>query len=166
MAIEVSGVRAFGKMCDALVEDVGGSGKATWMIRTHKQVGEFVKAKILALPAYSHALLFGGLKGKRPAIPQNFVPKRTGKLRGSLKLGKPDNKGFTLGLGAVYAGPIHYGWPARNIPEQPFITDTIERLEGEIEDRYRRAWNKRKEERIRKQVLAAHQERGTGGRFA
>ena len=60
-------------------------------------------------------------------------PKRSGSLAGSLRVTN------TAGYAAIragsakavpYAGVIHFGWPARGIEAQPFITD-------EISDKYR-----------------------------
>lgn len=33
------------------------------------------------------------------------------------------------GAAAPYAGPVHWGWPARNIEGQPFIADTAQASE-------------------------------------
>jgi hypothetical protein len=35
-----------------------------------------------------------------------------------------------------YAGPIHYGWPARNIESQPFLLDAMGAKEGEVIRQY------------------------------
>lgn len=35
-----------------------------------------------------------------------------------------------------YAGPIHFGWPARRIKPQPFFYDAIDGRRDEIKDRY------------------------------
>ena len=50
------------------------------------------------------------------------APKRSGVLAGSLYL-EPLDIGIAVEASAVYAGPIHWGWPARNIKAQPFLTE-------------------------------------------
>jgi creatinine amidohydrolase/Fe(II)-dependent formamide hydrolase-like protein len=41
--------------------------------------------------------------------------------------------------GAVpYAGPIHFGWPARHIRPQPFLYDAIDSRAGEVVDVYKK----------------------------
>ena len=45
--------------------------------------------------------------------------------------------GYGVGRGQIeYAGPIHFGWPARFIKPQPFFYDAIDKRRGEIKDRY------------------------------
>ena len=45
--------------------------------------------------------------------------------------------GYGVGKGGVeYAGPIHFGWPARFIKPQPFFYDAIDKRRGEIQERY------------------------------
>ena len=43
------------------------------------------------------------------------APRRTGRLASSITV---DKAGITAS--APYAGPIHWGWPSRNIDPQPF----------------------------------------------
>jgi hypothetical protein len=35
----------------------------------------------------------------------------------------------TVAVNTVYAGPIHYGWPARDIVGQPFVIDAAQATE-------------------------------------
>lgn len=53
------------------------------------------------------------------------APKRTGRLAGSVRTsGTTTAATVRVGYASVpYAGPIHYGWPARNIEPQPFVID-------------------------------------------
>lgn len=45
--------------------------------------------------------------------------------------------GYGAGKGSIeYAGPIHFGWPARFIKPQPFFYEAIDKRRGEIKDRY------------------------------
>lgn len=50
------------------------------------------------------------------------APKVSGTLAGSLFVETIDS-GVAVQASAIYAGPIHWGWPARNIQAQPFLTE-------------------------------------------
>lgn len=53
------------------------------------------------------------------------APKRSGNLAASVRSARAANR-VTVSAGSAsvpYAGPIHWGWPARNITAQPFISD-------------------------------------------
>lgn len=86
---------------------------------------------------------------------RNYVPVLTGALSASIrsaasaksgrvKVGGRISKearavlgGYGVGKGSIqYAGPIHFGWPARFIKPQPFVYDAIDKRRGEIKDRY------------------------------
>ncbi len=56
---------------------------------------------------------------------QARAPRRTGALAGSLRGNKSASRATVSAGGArlPYAGPIHWGWPARQIEAQPFIAD-------------------------------------------
>lgn len=73
------------------------------------------------------------------------APKRTGRLANSIRANK------ALAYGAVkagsaarvpYAGPIHYGWPARGIQAQPFIHEAIDARLGDARKDYEEAIRK------------------------
>lgn len=73
------------------------------------------------------------------------APKRTGRLAQSIRANK------ALAYGAVkagsaarvpYAGPIHYGWPARGIQAQPFIHEAIDARLGDARKDYEEAIRK------------------------
>jgi len=59
---------------------------------------------------------------------QSLAPKVTGRLAASVwGQGLPDRA--VVYAGAVYAGPINFGWAARNISPNPFLTDPVESAE-------------------------------------
>lgn len=55
---------------------------------------------------------------------QARAPRRSGALAGSVRGNRAAGKAVVAaGKAKVpYAGPIHWGWPARGIPARPFIT--------------------------------------------
>jgi hypothetical protein len=69
---------------------------------------------------------------------KNYVPVLTGALKGTIRAAASKTSGrVKVGYKAVpYAGPIHFGWPARFIKPQPFIYDAIDKRRAEIKDRY------------------------------
>lgn len=69
---------------------------------------------------------------------KNYVPVVSGGLQGSIRAAASKTSGrVKAGYKAVpYAGPIHFGWPARFIKPQPFIYDAIDKRRGEVKDRY------------------------------
>lgn len=59
------------------------------------------------------------------------APRRTGRLAGTVR-GNRARARATVSAGRAsvpYAGPIHWGWPARGIREQPWIADAARALE-------------------------------------
>ena len=62
---------------------------------------------------------------------RGLAPQRTGELAGSVHPVTAVAGGFDIAADAVYAGVIHWGWPAHNIAAQPFIQDAIESTESE-----------------------------------
>jgi hypothetical protein len=56
------------------------------------------------------------------------APRRSGQLAASLfPVATP--AGVTVSARAVYAGPIHWGWPARHIAANPFLSEAATRTE-------------------------------------
>lgn len=55
---------------------------------------------------------------------KGMAPKVTGRLAGSIKAGRTKDAA-TVTATAVYAGVIHWGWPARNIRAHPFLVDAL-----------------------------------------
>ena len=64
---------------------------------------------------------------------QSLAPKRSGALAGSIRASRLA-AGVAVkvgGAGTPYAGPIHWGWPARNIAANPFLTNAAQQTEEE-----------------------------------
>ena len=63
-----------------------------------------------------------------------YVPVRSGALLASLKSAPTQRQGrVRVGSAAVpYAGPIHFGWPARNIKPNPFIYEVLDGRRQEV----------------------------------
>lgn len=68
-------------------------------------------------------------------------PRRTGRLVGSVRPAKAAGRARVMAGGASvpYAGPIHWGWPARGITAQPFIADAAQATEGQWLGQYQEA---------------------------
>ena len=65
---------------------------------------------------------------------QQGAPKLTGMLAASIVV-KDVGKGVAaVTSDLVYAPVIHYGWGARNITPQPFLTDALEESVNHIEE--------------------------------
>lgn len=68
------------------------------------------------------------------------APRETGRLATTVRPGRGKTKAVVRagGARAPYAGVIHYGWPARNIPAQPFLADALQaqraRVLAELDD--------------------------------
>jgi hypothetical protein len=69
-----------------------------------------------------------------------FTPVDSGALSASLKSAPTQRQGrVRLGSAAVpYAGPIHFGWPARNIRPNPFIYQVLDSRRDEVLKLYER----------------------------
>ncbi|MGF6821183.1 hypothetical protein M2317_000069 [Microbacterium sp. ZKA21] len=61
-------------------------------------------------------------------------PRRSGNLAGTLRAGRGKTKAVVRagGARAPYAGVIHYGWPARRIAPQPFLSDALQRKRTDV----------------------------------
>ena len=68
------------------------------------------------------------------------APRLTGHLAGSVKPRASRTKASVQAGGRTvpYAGPIHFGWPARNIEAQPFLYTALDRRRDEVVRRYER----------------------------
>lgn len=64
-------------------------------------------------------------------------PVQTGSLAASLRAGRGKTKAVVrAGRASVpYAGPIHWGWPARNIKPNPFLAEARDRTMPAIVNR-------------------------------
>lgn len=62
------------------------------------------------------------------------TPVLTGSLAGTLRAGRGKTKAVArAGRASVpYAGPIHYGWPRRNISPQPFLVAAFQSQRGQV----------------------------------
>jgi hypothetical protein len=57
---------------------------------------------------------------------KGMAPRLTGRLAGSIRAGTAQGAAtVSAGAGVPYAGPIHWGWPARNIRAHPFLVDAL-----------------------------------------
>lgn len=69
---------------------------------------------------------------------RQIVPHLTGTLSASIRPTATQKEGAVLaGSRAVpYAGPIHFGWPSRNISPQPFLYNALDDRRDEVLDVY------------------------------
>jgi hypothetical protein len=86
---------------------------------------------------------------------KRLVPYRTGALAASIRALATKSSGrVRAGSASVpYAGPIHFGWPARAIVPNPFIYDALDDRRDDIRELY----DERIDELIRKYDLSAGQ---------
>lgn len=72
------------------------------------------------------------------------APKRTGALAASIRAGGTQRSGVVrAGKKKVpYAGPIHFGWPGRNISPNTFLWDALDARKGEVEAKWLAAMQK------------------------
>lgn len=73
-------------------------------------------------------------------VATSLVPVRAGTLRQTIRAAGAQKSGrVRAGFARVpYAGPIHFGWPQRNISPQPFLYDALDRRRNEVFDAYER----------------------------
>jgi hypothetical protein len=69
---------------------------------------------------------------------RDIAPHLTGALSRSVRPTATQREGAVLsGSRAVpYAGPIHFGWPARNIEPQPFLYDALDDRRDQVVEVY------------------------------
>ena len=69
---------------------------------------------------------------------KRYVPVNTGRLAASIRAAATQTGGkVRAGSAAVpYAGPVHFGWPARRIKPQPFIYEAMDVRRQEVLDVY------------------------------
>jgi hypothetical protein len=69
---------------------------------------------------------------------EDTAPRLTGRLADSVssKARKTGASVVAGGRGIPYAGPIHFGWRARNIEPQPFLYDALDDRRAAIAERY------------------------------
>lgn len=71
---------------------------------------------------------------------EELVPVVSGRLRDTIRTSRGKRSAAVIagGKAAVpYAGPIHFGWRARNIEPQPFLYDALDDRRDEVLERYR-----------------------------
>jgi hypothetical protein len=69
---------------------------------------------------------------------RSLAPTRSGRLAGTIRAQSAGVAATVTagGPGVDYAGPIHFGWPARNIASQPFLTNALEQAESSVVNIY------------------------------
>jgi hypothetical protein len=68
---------------------------------------------------------YGSVAAMVAAEASSRAPRRSGRLAGSIKPNRAAGKAV-VNLGGAkipYTGPIHWGWPARNIAPNPFASE-------------------------------------------
>lgn len=91
---------------------------------------------------------FGRISANTANTAESRVPRRTGATAGTIRASKTKNKAVVRagGARAPGTGPVHYGWPARNIPAQPWLSSaaddntdqSLRLIEQELNDLARR----------------------------
>lgn len=71
---------------------------------------------------------------------EQLTPVRSGLLRSTVRsTGQASGGVIRAGYARVpYAGPIHFGWRARNIRPQPFLYDALDERRTQVFDAYRK----------------------------
>ena len=70
---------------------------------------------------------------------EGLVPFVTGLLRDTIRTARNARSSSVLAggkSGVPYAGPIHFGWRARNIEPQPFLYDALDERRSEVAATY------------------------------
>jgi HK97 gp10 family phage protein len=91
--------------------------------RALRQLGDDTKTAMKPTHQEAADIVAEAARGKAPV--------RTGRLRRSVKgsavmSGGRVRIGYGGGAPSLYAGPIHFGWPARRIRPQPFVYDALD----------------------------------------
>lgn len=90
------------------------------------------------------------------SVARGIAPVRTGRLASTIISAPTQRQGRVRvgrGQSIPYAGPIHFGWPARRITPQPFIYDALDQRADEV----RRVYENRIGELITRHNLAPGQ---------
>lgn len=76
---------------------------------------------------------FGAIAAKGAALAASFAPEASGALKADIRGNRAKNKAIVIAGRARlrYAGPINYGWPARNIEPARFMQKADEQLAPE-----------------------------------
>lgn len=72
-------------------------------------------------------------------VARPLIPSVSGTLASSMRTASTIRSGrVAIGRKSVpYAGPIHFGWPARNIAPQPFLYDALDRRGEHVLDAFK-----------------------------
>jgi hypothetical protein len=67
-------------------------------------------------------------------VARGMAPVRSGALVGTIRAERATTEVRVTagGPGVPYAGPIHWGWPARNISAQPFLVNALDQAETSV----------------------------------
>lgn len=88
------------------------------------------------------ALRTAGLEAAAPvaATAQSRAPVLSGALQSTVRAGATQRGAVVRagGAKAPYAGPIHFGWPARNIKAQPFLYNAADARRSAVVKVYER----------------------------
>ena len=111
MTVRVEGAQDLRRKINRLSDAVDAKSAKSELKKAHLEGAEVVKAAALPL-----------------------VPVRSGSLKATVRAAGTIRSGrVRAGFARVpYAGPIHFGWPARNIRPQPFLYDALDRRRSEV----------------------------------
>ena len=90
-------------------------------------------AELADMPAANRAA--GALVARAAAA---RAPKRSGRLASSITA-DPHKGGVSIDSTLPYAGPVHWGWPARRIKPNTFLVDAARATESTWTDTYTEA---------------------------
>jgi HK97 gp10 family phage protein len=96
------------------------------LVRTLDRAGDMMQ-DMESASSEAGDIIAGAAAGKAPVV--------SGYLRSTISASVSGNT-VTVGSNAVYAGPIHWGWSARNIRANPFLTDAMSENEGRVTAAY------------------------------
>jgi phage gpG-like protein len=81
----------------------------------------------------THAAIARLIAGRAAAA----APRRSGRLAAGIAASANDHSSIIGAAGVAYAGVVHWGWPARHIAGDPFITRAAQACEPQWTDLYR-----------------------------
>lgn len=124
-----------------MVGDSGGygsSGPRLMAVGVRVQgLRELIRALRNLPPEYLNELKEIHRKSAEPVhgVATRLVPVVSGDLKGTIRVLASRRAGRVAAgnnTSVVYAGPIHWGWPERNIKPQPFLTDALDQKKGAV----------------------------------
>lgn len=114
--LEIEGLKEIQRALKGLAED-----SREDMKETHRKAGEIVAAAAKPLAP----VLTGRLSATIVSSPTKY--------QGRVRIGR--------GASVPYAGPIHFGWPARRVAPQPFIYEALDGRREEVKQQYEQRIN-------------------------